>query len=208
MEARKNPTGTWRRGDAPTCENFPSHDVELIARAAAWKRRASPGDIDDLVQTTLLCCWKNWMSYSPDKGTLSTWVTSVLHRRKFDADKKRNRQKPRAAEYRRLALDQQADGITEPCDESPVALRMEEIRQEHATFQRNRLRAVGKGRPVKLCPEVRSAIRSMGNRLHLGGLSLHHYLRGNRDVLDVLGLTEPPSSIMLYRILADVKSEN
>jgi len=87
-----------------------------MAYAIALRLTADPGTAEDVVQDAFLGAWRNAFRYAESRGSVKTWLLSIVHHRAIDAVRRR---RP-AAE------------LPEAEDVAPVALTLPDIWPEVA----------------------------------------------------------------------------
>lgn len=60
-----------------------------MAYAIALRITADPGTAEDVVQDAFMGAWRNAASYTDSRGTVRTWLLSIVHHRAIDAVRRR-----------------------------------------------------------------------------------------------------------------------
>lgn len=87
-----------------------------MAYAIALRITADPGTAEDVVQDAFLGAWRNAARYAGSRGSVKTWLLSIVHHRAIDAVRRR---RPTAA-------------LAETSDPVPTALSLPDIWPEVA----------------------------------------------------------------------------
>jgi RNA polymerase sigma-70 factor (ECF subfamily) len=145
--------------DAALAERIAAGDAEALrqvyerlagkVRAIALRVLGRPAEADDVLQDTFLEVWRLAGVFDPARGSLSTWVATLAHRRSVDRLRRRGTR----------PLGEAAAGLPAATGDSPADPR------EDAAAREDRLRI--QRALAALPPEQREAIELM----YYGGLS-------------------------------------
>tara|TARA_Y100001970_G_scaffold283401_2_gene398468 strand:+ start:86766 stop:87347 length:582 start_codon:yes stop_codon:yes gene_type:complete len=69
-------------------------EFEQKIRAFVLKRGVGAGEVDDVVQETMVAAWRYAPSYDPDKGGVSTWIYTIARNKTYDHFNRSSRPEP------------------------------------------------------------------------------------------------------------------
>jgi RNA polymerase sigma-70 factor (ECF subfamily) len=102
------------------------HVYDRHARAAyslAYRILGSPGPAQDAVQEAFLSIWRTSAAYDPARGSVRTWILTVVHNRAIDAVRRAS------VPGRALAADPDSGGEAEADERTDVLVEQRESRR-------------------------------------------------------------------------------
>jgi len=130
-----------RRGDVHAFEAvYDRHGGPVFS--LAYRMLGNRLEAEDIAQETFLALWRGRFRYQPERGSVRTWLTWIVHRRSIDALRRNGVRRRRWADSEQLEEEHEA----------PERTDVEAARREEARRIRDAIAALpdGQGRIIEL----------------------------------------------------------